>query len=118
MLIDEAKGEGVVFKSFRFRVTPVGYVTFHLINVLSKEKAEETMKDDNYPHLCVQVTIGRWYQEPCFTSREQNVFYDIDDEFLDSIAPKNVIELQPYFISLELDKKYDRISAEIQKSKK
>ena len=71
----------------------------------------------DYPHLCVQVT-GRWHQEPCFTSREQNVFYDIDDEFLDSIAPKNVIELQPYFASLELDKKYDRISAEIQKSKK
>ena len=46
------------------------------------------------------------------------MFYDIDDEFLDSIAPKNVIELQPYFTSLELDKKYDRISAEIQKSKK
>ena len=73
VLIDEAKGEGVVFKSFRFRVTPVGYVTLYF-NVLSKEKAEETMKDNDYPHLCVQVTIGRWYQEPCFTSREQNVF--------------------------------------------
>ena len=117
VLIDEAKGEGVVFKSFRFRVTPVGYVTLYL-NVLPKEKAEETMKDDNYPHLCVQVTIGRWYQEPYFTSREQNVFYDIDDEFLDSIAPKKVIELQPYFSSYKKGEKYRRMAAEIQKSKK
>ena len=113
VLIDEAKKEGIVFRSIRFNVYS-DYVEMYL-NVLPKEQAEITMKDKGeYPHLCIRLTVGHYSREHCFVSRKQNVFYDLDDEFMDSIASMRVLELQPFFDSRELDEKYRRISAEIQ----
>lgn len=89
VLFDEARQEGIVFKSFWFEIYPV-LGTVSLYFYMDEPEQAERKWSASYTGtcLCVKVNIGRHADDVFFKSREQEKFYPLKMDFYETFLPK------------------------------
>ena len=96
VLFDEARQEGIVFKSFWFEIYPM-FSEVYIYFYIDEPKQAEKKWSSSYTGtcLCVEVYLGVRH-DSFFKSREQNKFYPLEKDFYETVLP----QLKSYEITL------------------